>query len=239
MNDIITALEALTDRDPNGRDVAVDTLGDLLCGTALDTDTARLVVGRLVSLTVNEPVTKVRESALNATGEAFNHHRLPLDLVEPLAVAMPTPERELLEHCLYILGATHDPKARLLVDPFLHHLDPQVREAARLAASEITASERPTHSLDSCSSVPTAVAGGEHAPPRRLVRAGARFECGVLTERTDGAAACTGYPAAVPHGTSEIDRAGNLAGGHWWCFKCAASYCPSGRNDPSGSTVTS
>ncbi|MFF4632696.1 HEAT repeat domain-containing protein [Streptomyces griseorubiginosus] len=145
MNDIITALETLTDRDPSRRDVAADTLGDLLCGTALDTDTARMVVGRLVSLAVNEPETKVRESALNSISEAFNHHRLPLDLVEPLATAMPTMERELLEHALYILGATYDPRAWLLIEPFFHHPDPRVREDARLAAAEITASEGPTH----------------------------------------------------------------------------------------------
>ncbi|WP_198035119.1 hypothetical protein [Streptacidiphilus rugosus] len=114
MSDMITALEALTDRDPNRRDAAADTLGDLLRDTALDTDTAHLVVGRLISLAFNEPETKVRESALNSISEAFNHHRLPLDLVEPLAIAMPTMEPALLEHALYILGATHDPRARLL-----------------------------------------------------------------------------------------------------------------------------
>jgi HEAT repeat protein len=145
MNDMIMALEALTDRNPNRRDVAADTLGDLLRGTALDTDTAHLVVGRLVSLALNEPETKVRESALNSISEAFNHHRLPMDLVKPLAVAMPTMEPELLEHALCILGATHDPQARPLVEPFLHHSDPQVREEARLAAAEIIASEGSTH----------------------------------------------------------------------------------------------
>ncbi|MFI0811878.1 hypothetical protein [Streptomyces echinatus] len=145
MNDVFAGLEALTDRDPNRRDVAAADLGDRLRGTALDTDTARLVVGRLVSLALNESVTRVRESALNSISEAFNHHRLPLDLVEPLASAMPTMERELLEHALYILGATHDPRARLLIEPFLHHSDPQVRDEAGLAAAEIPASEGPTH----------------------------------------------------------------------------------------------
>ncbi|AUG75734.1 hypothetical protein CFP65_0786 [Kitasatospora sp. MMS16-BH015] len=145
MNDMIKALEALTDREPNRRDVAADSLGDLLRGTALDTDAAHLVVGRLVSLAVNEPETKVRESALNSISEAFNHHRLPLDLVEPLATAMTTMEPELLEHALYILGATHDPRALPLIEPFLHHLDPQMREDARLAAAEIAAPEGPTH----------------------------------------------------------------------------------------------
>ncbi|MFC1402191.1 MULTISPECIES: hypothetical protein [Streptacidiphilus] len=142
MSDMITALEALTDCDPDHRDVAADTLGDLLRGTALDTDTARLVVGRLVGLAVSEPVRKVRESALNSISEAFNHHRLPLDLIEPLATATPTLERELLEYVLYMLGATYDPRALLLIEPFLHHPDPQVRENARLAAAEIPARRR-------------------------------------------------------------------------------------------------
>lgn len=140
MNDMFAALEALTDRDPDRRDLAAASLGDLLRGTALDTDTARLVVERLVSLTVNEPVTRVRESALNAVSEAFNHHLLPLDLVKPLAVAMPTMDPELLEHALYILGATHAPEALPMIEPFLAHPDQEVREEARLAAAEIIAS---------------------------------------------------------------------------------------------------
>jgi HEAT repeat protein len=147
MNDLFEALETLTDRDPDRRDVAADVLGDLLRGAALDADSARMVVGRLVNVAVNEPVTQVRESALNSISEAFNHYRLPLTLVEPLAAALPTMERELLLHTLYILGATHDPQARQLIESFLHHPDPKVREEARLAAAEITAveSEGRTH----------------------------------------------------------------------------------------------
>ncbi|MYV51225.1 hypothetical protein [Streptomyces sp. SID3212] len=147
MIDMFAALEALTDRDPNRRDVAADTLGDLLRGTALDADMARLVVGRLVGLAVDEPQTEVREAALNSIGEAFNHHCLPLDLVEPLADAMPTMEHALLEYVLYIFSATRDPQARVLIEPFLDHPDPQVRQEARLAVAEITAfePEGPTH----------------------------------------------------------------------------------------------
>ncbi len=77
MTDLLAALDAFTVRDPNRRDVAAAVLGDLLRGTALDTDTACLVVGRMVSLAVHEPETKVRESALNSIREACNHHRLP------------------------------------------------------------------------------------------------------------------------------------------------------------------
>lgn len=139
MNDMFEALEALTDRDPDRRDVAADVLGELLRGAALDVDSARLVVGRLVSVAVNEPVTKVRESALNSTSEAFDRYRLPLALVEPLTAAMPTMERQLLVHTLYIFGATRDPQARPLIEPFLQHPDPEVREEARLAAAELAA----------------------------------------------------------------------------------------------------
>ncbi|MER5907432.1 hypothetical protein ABT150_46525 [Streptomyces mirabilis] len=44
-----------------------------------------------------------------------------------------------VEHALFILGATYAPQAQLLIKPFLHHSDPEVREEARQAAAEITA----------------------------------------------------------------------------------------------------
>ncbi|WP_441250548.1 HEAT repeat domain-containing protein [Kitasatospora sp. McL0602] len=141
MNDMFEVLEALSNCDPNRRDVAADILGDRLRGAALDADSASLVVGRLVSVAVNEPVTKVRESALNSISEAFDHYRLPLRLVEPLAAATPTMERQLVVHALYIFGVTHDPKARPLIEPFLRHPDSEVREEAQLAVAEITAVE--------------------------------------------------------------------------------------------------
>lgn len=108
MNGLFAALEALTDRDPNRQDVAAEVLGDLLRGVALEADPTRLVVGRLVSLAVNEPVTKVRESALNPISEAFNHHSLPLSLVQPLAAAMPTLEPEPLAHGSTAEGRSHN-----------------------------------------------------------------------------------------------------------------------------------
>lgn len=138
MKVMFAALEALTDRDPRRRDIAAAELGDLLRGTVLDADTARLVVGRLVSLTVNEHVTEVRESALHSVSEAFNHHSLPLGLVDPLASAVDTMEPALLEHVLYIFGSTCDLQALPLIEPFRHHPDPNVREEARMAAAEIT-----------------------------------------------------------------------------------------------------
>ncbi|WP_415958728.1 HEAT repeat domain-containing protein [Streptomyces sp. 021-4] len=138
MKERFEALETLTDRDPDQRDVAAAVLGDLLRGTALDAATARRAVGSLVNLATNEPVTSVRESALNSISEAFSYHSLPLDLVEPLAPALPTMTGELLAHSVYIFGATRDPQARPLIEPFLHHPDADVREEARQAAAEIT-----------------------------------------------------------------------------------------------------
>ncbi|MFI5532875.1 hypothetical protein ACIA8O_30505 [Kitasatospora sp. NPDC051853] len=129
--------EALTDRAPGHRDDAAASLGDLLRSRALDADTARLIVGRLVGLAVNEPVTAVRESALNAISDTSPHHALPFSLVEPLIPAMPTMGPELLLHTLDILGTTHDRSALPTIEAHLGHPDQEVRDGARLAVSEI------------------------------------------------------------------------------------------------------
>jgi DNA-binding transcriptional LysR family regulator len=137
VKDVLAVLEELDDADPDGRDRAAEVLGDFLRGAMLDTAAARLVVGRLVSLAVTEPVVKVRDSALNAVSEAFDHYRLPLGLVEPLASAVRALEPELLAYALHIFGATQDPRAQSLIEPFLRHPDPNVREEARLAYAEV------------------------------------------------------------------------------------------------------
>ncbi|MFD6274366.1 hypothetical protein ACFWFI_02035 [Streptomyces sp. NPDC060209] len=139
MKDLSDALDALSDRDPHRRDLAAEFLGDVLRHSALGTDTARLLVGRLVGLAVGEPATGVRESALNAISGAVCHHFLPLGLVGPLVPAMPTMSAELLAHTLFVLGATHDERALPLIEPYLRHSDPDVCEEARLARDEITA----------------------------------------------------------------------------------------------------
>ncbi|WP_413754772.1 hypothetical protein [Streptomyces sp. MMBL 11-3] len=61
-----------------------------------------------------------------------------MDLVEKLAAAMRTMERQLLEHSLYSLGATHDLGAGHLIEPFLHHSDSQGRKEAQITAADIT-----------------------------------------------------------------------------------------------------
>ncbi|WP_241479763.1 hypothetical protein [Nocardiopsis lucentensis] len=134
------ALEALTGCDPERRDLAAEVLVDFLSRAMLDTAAARLVVGRLVSVAVIEPVASVREAVLNAVCEAFDHYSLPLELVEPLASVARTLEPELLEYTLHIFGATQDPRARSMIEPFLHYPDPNVREEARLADAEIATS---------------------------------------------------------------------------------------------------
>ncbi|WP_443034886.1 hypothetical protein [Streptomyces sp. BE133] len=139
MKHLFAALDAPTDHGPHRRDVAAAVLGGRLRGTALDADAAPLMVGHLVSLAVAEPVTEVRETALNPISEAFDRHDLPLDLVEPPAPAMPQMTPQLLTHALCIPGATQDPQARPLIEPLLRHHDPDVREEARRAAAEITA----------------------------------------------------------------------------------------------------
>lgn len=63
----------------------------------------------------------MHESLLHSISEALNHHRLPLNLVEPPTVAMPTTGNKLLSHTINIRGATHDPQAGPLIEPFLNH----------------------------------------------------------------------------------------------------------------------
>ena len=133
------AVEALADRDPARRDDAAEALGDLLRTRGLDQASVRSAVARLVIVAVEEPMTRVRESALNAVSKAFNNYRLPLAVVEPLTIALDTMSSELLAHAVYIFGATQDPRARPLIEPFLSHRDPSVRNEAERALTEIPA----------------------------------------------------------------------------------------------------
>ncbi|WP_328296393.1 HEAT repeat domain-containing protein [Streptomyces sp. NBC_00435] len=137
MNALNEALEALTSQSPRERDVRAAELGDLLRGSALSQAVAELIVSRLATLTISEPDYAVRESALNSICEAFNHHKLPLRLLEPLIPGLSTLEPELLKSSLYILGATQDRTAAETITPFLNHHDPEVREEAARALSEI------------------------------------------------------------------------------------------------------
>ncbi len=89
----------------------------------------------------------VRESALNSISEAFNHYRLPRDLFTALVPAMAAMEPELLGHTLYILGATQDPAAAVMIRPLLGHSDASVREEAALALTEIPQEPAPKDAI--------------------------------------------------------------------------------------------
>ena len=141
MTTIDELLEALADSDPVRRDDAAEALGDLLRTRELGQDSARTAVARLVILAVEEPVYRVRESALHAVSEAFDHRHLPLGIVEPLTRVLDTMSPELLEYALYIFGATQDPRARSLIEPFLGHRDPKVRHEAKHALMETPAND--------------------------------------------------------------------------------------------------
>ena len=47
----------------------------------------------------------------------------------------------LLVYAVYVFGATQDPQARPLTEPFLHHPDLDVREEAVCALAEIAATD--------------------------------------------------------------------------------------------------
>lgn len=131
------AVNLLADRDPHLRDDAAEALGDVLRTGGLDQNGAHTVVARLVVVAVEDPIARVRESALNAVSEGFNRYLLPLAVVEPLISALDTMSPELLAHAVYIFGATQDPRVRPLIESFLGHRDPNVRGEAGRALAEI------------------------------------------------------------------------------------------------------
>jgi HEAT repeat protein len=138
MSTFLTALADLTRRDTRQRDLAAETLSDLLRTGALAHSDAQAAVTALVALAGNDPDATVQESALHAITEAFDHYELPLRLFRPLQQQMPTmPPILLAEYALYILAATHDPDARPTIETFLAHPDPAVHRAAREAIAEL------------------------------------------------------------------------------------------------------
>jgi HEAT repeat protein len=79
----------------------------------------------------------VREAVLHACGDAVSYYDLPSALFEPLAPLMLRLAVELIGYVLAILGATHDPAARSIVEPYASHPDAAVREEAVDALVEI------------------------------------------------------------------------------------------------------
>ncbi|MQY05286.1 HEAT repeat domain-containing protein [Actinomadura macrotermitis] len=137
MEPLDESLARLGDPDPRRRDVAAAEIGDLLRGGGLGFAAATAAVARLVESALGEQDFLARESALHAITEAFGRYEFPLEVVAPLATGRAGIEPVLLGYVLYILSATHDPRACPLVRPFLDHPDPGVREEAALALTEI------------------------------------------------------------------------------------------------------
>ncbi|WP_306360066.1 HEAT repeat domain-containing protein [Nocardia sp. CC227C] len=137
MNPLRTALAGIIHDNPRHRDHAVEYLGDLLRGTFLDEADAVTAVSHLVTLLTTETDPTVQEAALNAIGEAFDHHRLGLRLFQPLLALLDAMPTTLLDHALMILAATHDPGARPTIETFLDHPNVAVRASAAEALIEL------------------------------------------------------------------------------------------------------
>ena len=131
---LLAGLHAPTPRD---RDAAAEQLGDLLHGPSWTQDEAEAAVICLLTAAINDPDDAVRESALNAIGNASERRDLPLHLVAGLAPWLHTMTAPLLEHALGILGATRDPDAHPMIEPYRHHPMDHVREAAAMALAEL------------------------------------------------------------------------------------------------------
>ena len=137
MNLALALLTGLHAPNPRDRDAAAEQLGDLLHGPSLTQDEAEAAVICLLTAAINDPDDAVRESALNAVGNASERRDLPLHLVAGLAPWLHTMTAPLLEHALGILGATRDPDAHPMIEPYRHHPMDHVREAAAMALAEL------------------------------------------------------------------------------------------------------
>ncbi|MFJ7298969.1 hypothetical protein [Streptomyces sp. NPDC099088] len=105
------------------RDVWADSVGDLLEQPYLAQADAERLVGWLVQLAVSDHDDAVRESALHAVAAAGAPYELPFAVVEPLAVHIDGFKPVVLEYVLSSLSATHDERARPVIEPFLTHAD--------------------------------------------------------------------------------------------------------------------
>jgi HEAT repeat protein len=130
-------LDQLTHPDTRRRDLAAAELGDLLRTGALNQADTEQTVTRLVTTALHDADPTVRESALHAIDEAFNHRTLPLRLFDDLQRQLTTLEPALLDYALNILACTHDPAARPAIEAFLNHPDPNVRTYTAEALIEL------------------------------------------------------------------------------------------------------
>jgi HEAT repeat protein len=130
-------LDQLTHADPRRRDLAADELGDLLRAGAYNQADTEQSVTHLVTTALHDIDPTVRESALHAINEAFNHRALPLRLFDALQRDLAVLEPALLDYALNILACTHDPAARPAIEVFLNHPNPDVRTSAADALTEL------------------------------------------------------------------------------------------------------
>ncbi|WMX48600.1 HEAT repeat domain-containing protein [Streptomyces roseicoloratus] len=141
---IESAWEELNASDAGRRDLCLDVVSDVLETGRLTPDDAERAVGHLVTVALSDESYPVRESALHAACTASTHYELPYRVVEPLAVGANGFEPLLLDYVLTILGSTHDQAALPIVERFLHHPHPEVREEAAEAVNELRWSQKPT-----------------------------------------------------------------------------------------------
>jgi HEAT repeat protein len=130
-------LEQFTHTDPRRRDLAADELGDLLRAGAYNQADTEQAVTHLVTTALHDIDPPVRETALHAVNEAFNHRTLPLRLFDALQGHLASLELALLDYALNILACTHDPAARPAIEALLKHPSPDVRTSAADALTEL------------------------------------------------------------------------------------------------------
>jgi HEAT repeat protein len=130
-------LEQLTHADPCRRDLAADQLGDLLRTGAYNQADAEQAVTHLLTTALHDIDQTVRESALHAINEAFDHRALPLQLFDALQHQLASLDPALLDYALNILACTHDPAARPVIEAYLNHTDPDIRTSAADALAEL------------------------------------------------------------------------------------------------------
>ena len=130
-------LDQLTHADPRRRDLAADELGDLLRAGAYNQADTEQIVTLLVTAALHDIDPTVREAALHAVNEAFNHRALPLRLLDALRDHLASLEPALLDYALNILACAHDPAARPAIEAFLDHPNPDLRASAADALTEL------------------------------------------------------------------------------------------------------
>jgi hypothetical protein len=146
-NDIVRHVKRLKQcSDASCRATVADELSDVLERSLsrlrqVDADAVRDATSTLMSLAVSESESEARESLLHALvasgslssalGERFDP--------APLVGALPRLAEGDLEHALYAVGFSRQASALPVLDRFLEHENPHVREVAGQARQELLA----------------------------------------------------------------------------------------------------